>query len=103
MCIHDLLDEGDEEDDETHDWVHAVNRGGLTLVNNATYDFLGAVEGEIRKLLNEGKDVELVKANIGVSDNVAFFWSRVCGDTALLQMMVNQYVKIRGFPMPEIK
>lgn len=30
LCIHDLLDEGDEEEeeDETQDWVHAINRGG---------------------------------------------------------------------------
>ena len=38
LCIHDLLNEGDEEEDETQDWVHIVNRRGLTLVNNVTFD-----------------------------------------------------------------
>ena len=54
LCIHDLIDEGEEEDDETQDWVHAINRGGLTLVNNATYDVFLAIEGEVRKILNDG-------------------------------------------------
>lgn len=29
LCIHDLLDDGEETNDESQDWVHHVNRGGL--------------------------------------------------------------------------
>ena len=40
LCIYDLLDDGDEdeEDNSTKDWVNIINRGGLTLVNNMTFD-----------------------------------------------------------------
>ena len=46
-----------------------------------------------------------VKQDIAESEEVNFFWSVVCGDwedesaTALLQMIVNQYIKIRGFSL----
>ena len=106
LCIHDLLDDGDEQNDETQDWVHSVDRGGLTLVNNVTFDVFIAIEGEIQNLL--GKRMELtdeVKTSICESDNVIFCWSLVCGDwedncsAALLQMIVNQYTKIRGYSL----
>jgi hypothetical protein len=57
LCIYHLLDDGDEEDDESQDWVHVVNRGGLTLVNNATFDFFVAMEMEVWKVLHEGVDL----------------------------------------------
>ena len=93
---------GDEDDDESQDWIHALNRGGLTMVNNATFDVFIAIEHEVRKHL--GKDLtEEVKEKIAHSEEVTFFWSLVCGDweeesaDVLLQMIVNQFVKIRGF------
>ena len=106
LCIYDILDEGDEDEDESQDWVKTINRGGLTLVNNVTFDVFLAIEQEVRKILRCGTAVELtdeVMTNIAGSEDVSFFWSLVCGDweeessTALLQMIVNQYVKIRGF------
>ncbi len=104
LCIYDLLDDGDEVDDESQDWIHSVNRGGLTLVNNATFDVFLAIEDEVKRRL--GRDMELtdeVMAEIAESEDVSFFWSVVCGEweeessAALLQMIVNQFVKIRGF------
>ncbi len=51
-----------------------------------------------------GEDwTDKVKADIAESDDVEFLWSLVCGDweeeslKALLQMIINQYVKIRRF------
>lgn len=104
LCIFDMLDDGDEEDDASQEWVKAVNRGGLTLVNNATFDVFLAIEEEVRKAISDSVDLsEEVMTKIASSDDVIFFWSLVCGDweerssEALLQMVVNQYVKIRGF------
>ena len=105
LCIYDLLDDGDgdEEDQESEDWIKSVNRGGLTLVNNRTFDVFVAIEEEVRKVL--GRDMVLnddVKAKIASSENVEFFWSLVCTDWdeessgVLLRMVVNQYVKMRG-------
>lgn len=101
LCIHDLLDDGEETNDESQDWVHHVNRGGLTLVNNSTFDVFLAIE-EVNKRIGEDW-TDKVKAEIVESEDVEFLWSLVCGDweegssKALLQMIVNQYVKIRGF------
>ena len=47
--MSDLLDDGDEEEDESQDWVKFVNRGGLTLVNNTTFELFLAMEYELRK------------------------------------------------------
>lgn len=102
LCIYDLLDDGDENYQESQDWVHCVNRGGLTLVNNATFDVFVAIEEEVKKRLDE-ELTDKLKKEIAQSDEVNFFWSVVCGDweeesaSVLLQMIVNQFIKIRGF------
>ena len=101
LCISDLLaDDGDEEDDDddSHDWVDLVDRGGLTLVNNKTFDVFVAIEYEVRNRL--GKDMELTDAvmkEIAESDQVAFFWSLLNEEwqeessVALLHMVVSQF------------
>lgn len=102
LCIYDLLDDGDENYDPSQDWIQAVDRGGLTKVNNATFDVFLAIENELNKRFGEDLTDE-VKKEIAISEEVDFFWSVVCGDweqessQVLLQMIVNQYVKIRGF------
>ena len=82
LCIYDLLDDGDEEDDESQDWVHMVNRGGLTLVNNATFDFFLAMEKEVKRvllLLSEGVDLsDHVKVSIAESEDVSFHHTSRC-------------------------
>ena len=101
LCIYDMLDDGDEEEDVSQDWVKAVNRGGLTLVNNVTFDAFLAIEDEVRKAIWSGT-VELnddVMKSIARSEDVVFYWSLVSGEwdegssDALLQMVVNQYIK----------
>ena len=36
LCILDLLDDGDEDENESKDWVSIINCGGLTQTNNST-------------------------------------------------------------------
>ena len=101
------MDDGDESEDDTKDWIKCINRGGLICVNNATFDVFVAIESELRERLY--RDVvppdftDEMKKEIAASEEVQFFWLMVSteweeesGDV-LLEMMVNQYVKIRGF------
>ena len=37
LCIADLLDDKDDSTQESNEWVEAVDRGGLTRVNNITH------------------------------------------------------------------
>lgn len=107
LCIFDLLDDGDEIDDSSQDWIHCIDRGGLTRVNNATFDVFVAIEHELRsRLYHESVPPEFsdrMKKEITENEDVQFFWSMLSteweeesGDV-LLEMIVNQYVKIRGF------
>ena len=80
-------------------WVHLA-----TMLTMQHLIFFLAMEMEVRRVLGEGLDLsDVVKVSIAESEDVSFFWSLVCEDwdekssNALLHMMVNQYVKIRGF------
>lgn len=105
LCLLDLLDDGDEENDESQDWVSLINRGGLTLVNNATFEVFVAIEYELRKHIHYGQSPNLDRITTAILDNedVLFLWSMLSSDWAedsagaLLQMLVNQWIKIRGF------
>ena len=84
LCIFDLLDDGDDDDDddldETKDWVRAINRGGLTLVNNATYEVLVVIEEETRRVLGDREEItDEVRSRVAESEEVEFYWSVVCG------------------------
>ena len=102
----DLLDDGDEDSDESTDWLNLVNRGGLTQVNNTTYELFLAMEHELRRHLCRGQPTVLsdqVKQAIIKNDEVEFLWSIIGADweqessSVLLEMVVTQWVKIRGF------
>ena len=106
LCLPNLLNQEEDVDDDSSDWINAINRGGLTKVNNDTYELFVAMEVELRKQLALKKVPELsedTKQTIIQNDNVQFFWSIVCkewegkvGDI-LLEMIVNEWVTIRGF------
>ena len=49
LCLLDLLNDGHEESGECTDWVELVNRGGLTLVNNTTFELFLVMEYELRE------------------------------------------------------
>ena len=107
LCIYDLLDDGDEVDDSTQDWIKCINRGGLIIVNNATFDVFLSIESELRaRLYHDAMPPALseeVKKEIAGCEDVQFFWSMLSTEweeesgNVLLDMIVSQYVKIRGF------
>ena len=106
LCLPNLLDQEEDVDDDSSDWIDAVNRGGLTKVNNDTYELFVAMEVELRKQLALKKVPELsedTKQAMVQNDNVQFLWSIICNEwdeevgNILLEMIVNEWVTIRGF------
>ena len=66
----DLCDE-DEEVSEIADWVHAVNRGGLCLVSEATAMLFHEMELLVRKVFNkEGKLKDVTNLRDRVKERV---------------------------------
>ena len=98
----DLLDDGDEETNDSQDWVQLINRGGLTRVNNTTFEMFVAMEYELRQHIHQGQalNLEHITTTITENEDVLFLWSLVSTDwedssaSALLQMVVNQWVFI---------
>lgn len=107
LCIFDLLDEGCENEHDSQNWVHSINRGGLTCVNNITYDLFVAMEIELRNHLHNfvAPNIETIATSILESEDVQFYWCIVSSDwdkrsaLALLEMIVSDWVKIRGFSL----
>ncbi len=107
LCIFDLLDEGCEDEDGSQNWVHAIDRGGLTRVNNITYEVFVAMEIKLRKHISSfiPPNVETITAAIFENEDVKSCWCVVSSDwdtssaMALLRMIINEWVKIRGFSL----
>ena len=106
LCLLDLLDDGDEESNESQDWIASINRGGLTRINHNTFELFLAMEHELRKHLSMSQAPNLsnhLHASIVENEDVQFLWSIIGADwdencgSVLLQMLVSQWVKIRGF------
>ena len=107
LCIFDLLDEGCENKHESQDWVESINRGGLTRINNLTYEVFIAMEHELRRHISSfaAPNFEVITTAILENEDIKFLWSVISADwdessaMALLQMIVKEWVKIRGFSL----
>ena len=106
LCIVDLLDDADDSPQESNEWVEAVDRGGLTRVNNITFELFWTMEKTLRDIMSTSpvsrvpeKCIERVKSN----DDVQFVWCLMSSDwaeasaIALLEMIITEWIKIRGF------
>ena len=51
----DLLDGGNEEVNDSQDWVQLINRGGLTRVNHTTFEMFVAIEYELCKNMHSSR------------------------------------------------
>ena len=109
LCLMDLCDE-DEEVSESADWVHAVNRGGLCLVSEATAMLFHEMELLVRKVFDKKgklKDVtnlrDRVKESVLQDENVQFHWCMLTTDIeddkakVLLTMIIDLFITVRGF------
>ena len=105
ICLLDLLDDGEDECTESHEWIFKLDRGGLKHINNICYQLFEAMEIEIRCHLNPDKPANFieVQASILRNEDVLFYWSMIGSDweedesAALLPMVVNLWVTVRGF------
>ncbi len=75
LCILDLLDDGDEEHDDSCKWVDMIDRGGLTHVNTMTYHAFVSMEMELRKHLRceQVPNLKDVAKLTKESDDVQFY------------------------------
>ena len=109
LCLMDLCDE-DEDASESADWIHAVNRGGLCLVSEATAMLFHEVELLVRKVFNkEGKLKDItnlrdrVMESVLQDESVQFHWCMLTTDIeedkakVLLTMIVDLFITVRGF------
>ncbi len=104
LCLWDLLDD-EKEGGTADDWVDAIDRGGLTRVNEMTFQVFLAMELELRKHLSVKRCVDREQTCKFVVDDeeVLFYWSIVGGDweqeesEQLLKLVANLYITMRGF------
>ena len=106
LCMYDLLDDGDEESVPSAEWIDLRNRGGLTHVNELTFQVFLAMELEFRKHLSAQKTPNFktdVSTKLKQNEDVQFYWSTVSGDwdetvsEELLEEIVKLFTTIRGF------
>lgn len=82
LCLWDLLDDGDEGSDESKEWLEFVNRGGLSRVNNITFELFLAMEKQLRELIHAGQipSISNVNHTIVDDDDVQCFWCMISAD-----------------------
>ena len=105
LCILDLLDDGDDDENDSQDWLQLIDQGGLTCVNNTTFEMFVALEYELRQHIRQGQmpNLEHIITSVSENEDVLFLWSLVSADweetsaSALLEMIIRQWVKLRGF------
>ena len=99
-----------DEDDllfDSDDWTFISDRGGLIHINDMTYMVFLTMELEIRKSLADITTITNFKdkatANILSKDlqqcwsNVSQDWKKETDSEVLLQLIVEQYITVRGF------
>ena len=103
ICLFHLVDDTNNISQESSEWVNAVDYGGLTQVNNITFQLFLEVEDRFRSLLsascNPTECVEGLTANEDVQcvwSSTSVDWTKSCTET-LLEMIVSEWVKIQEF------
>lgn len=68
-----MLDDGDEEHTNSEDWIELIEGGGLTHINEITFQVFLAMKIELRKCIPNFKTTIAIKL-LENEDN-AFYWS----------------------------
>ena len=104
-CLDDMVDADVVPCDST-DWIECVNRGGLTFVNDLTFEIFVAMELEIRIHLQgpqQPVNLSSIAPAIKNNEDVLFLWSMLSAGwsesagSTLLDMVISMWVGIRGF------
>ena len=74
LCILDLLDDGDEDQSDSQDWLQLIDRGGLTRVNNTTFEMFVAMEYELRRHIHQRQlpNLERIITSVAENEDVLF-------------------------------
>ena len=105
LCLDDLLEDQSEEQNESPDWLKAINHGGLLCVNNMTFELFLTMERELRFHLSSNPEFggSEIKIHPKQSEDVLFLWAIIGAGweeeycSYLLGMVVDMWVCIRGF------
>ena len=112
LCLSELVDDNDEDPclDDSKEWMHKINHGGLINVNNDTYELFIVMEQKLRMYIAsmEAKKetpcfTEEIKEEIMKDPDVQFIWYLLSSEweeesgTTLLKMIISEWVKICGF------
>eukprot|EP00731_Ephydatia_muelleri_P004466 Em0002g642a len=104
-CLDDMVDADVVPCDST-DWIECVNRGGLTFVNDLTFEIFVAMELEIHIHLQgpqQPVNLSSIAPAIKNNEDVLFLWSMLSAGwsesagSTLLDMVISMWVGIRGF------
>ncbi len=112
FCSDDDSDDDAEPDSDSEKWLKAINRGGLIFITDSMFQFLVAVELELRNhfttsvITYENLDEnikEIAVLNVLRNEDVKFYWDMISFNWVsneaqeLLRMIVEHYITIRGF------
>ena len=81
LCIVALLD--DDVLQESSEWVEAADRGGLTRVNNITFDLFWMMEKSLREIMSTSPVLRVTEGcveRIKSDDNIQFIWCLMSSD-----------------------
>ena len=108
LCLMQLIDDDGSEPhvDDSKDWLEKIDRGGLIKVKNDTFEVFIEMEHCLRSHIAKTSIPSFgdnVKEEIISSPDVLFVWSLLSSEweektsNELLNMIVSEWVKIRGF------
>ena len=82
------------------EWIIAIDRGGLTHINNLTFELFLAMEYCIRHHVLAGSELRDVQAQIKQTDDILFCWSVLTASWSDdIAMIIDLWIVIRGFSM----
>ena len=98
------LEEDQEYDEESKEWISSVDRGGLTYASEMLFNFLCALEEEIGTVVvHRTTNIKCVMSMISENDDAQFIWSSLSSgwiekiSEELYKKIVTLWVTIRGF------
>eukprot|EP00731_Ephydatia_muelleri_P006895 Em0003g1143a len=106
-CIGDIMESHDSVQSDSNNWIKLVDRGGLTFVNNQTFELFLAMEREVRSHLQDpGKPVNFmsdIAPKVKNNEDVLFCWSGLSSSwdeessKTLFKMVVDLWLTICGY------
>ena len=107
LCLLDLIEEDGMGDDESQEWIQAVNRGGLNNVTQSMFEFMRAMELVVKGFLKKEDKPRNIKSElmsmITANEDVRSQWEEVSAEwepeesRILFARITDLWVTMRGF------